>query len=227
MLEASRIPYPPTDLNDVSEVPMSRTTQYRKVMKPLLERKRRARINSCLDALKDLMVHALEGEGESITKLEKADVLELTVKHLQRLKQQHMLQVNPQIEANRFEAGYRACLNEVSRMCATPGFNVNLGQSLMSNLTSKLNTTIDASRLQPLSVSVPSRSPPHSGIRGPSTPLVTTAVPLELTVPKSEASVSAPSDGGYSSGRDSVSPHSAMSPDFPQPEQPQKSMRLL
>ena len=58
--------------------PMSRTNQYRKVMKPLLERKRRARINSYLDELKDLMVTALQSEGESITKLEKADVLELT-----------------------------------------------------------------------------------------------------------------------------------------------------
>ena len=29
--------------------------QYRKIMKPLLERKRRARINGCLDELKELM----------------------------------------------------------------------------------------------------------------------------------------------------------------------------
>merc|ERR1712014_506814 len=57
------------------EAPMSRTHQYRKVMKPLLEHKRRARINKCLDDLKDLMVFALQSEGESITKLEKADVL--------------------------------------------------------------------------------------------------------------------------------------------------------
>lgn len=42
----------PTDL---SGEPVSRTHQYRKVMKPLLERKRRARINRCLDELKDLM----------------------------------------------------------------------------------------------------------------------------------------------------------------------------
>nr|ADD38779.1 Enhancer of split mbeta protein [Lepeophtheirus salmonis] len=54
--------------------PMSRTYQYRKIMKPLLERKRRARINKCLDDLKDIMVSYLQAEGESITKLEKADV---------------------------------------------------------------------------------------------------------------------------------------------------------
>lgn len=49
--------------------PMSRTYQYRKVMKPMLERKRRARINKCLDELKDLMVGALQSEGETITNL--------------------------------------------------------------------------------------------------------------------------------------------------------------
>ena len=43
-------------------------------MKPLLERKRRARINRCLDELKELMVFALESEGESMAKLEKADL---------------------------------------------------------------------------------------------------------------------------------------------------------
>jgi hypothetical protein len=57
------------DILDLScETPMSRTHQYRKVMKPLLERKRRARINKCLDDLKELMVTALQAEGESITK---------------------------------------------------------------------------------------------------------------------------------------------------------------
>jgi len=38
----------------VLEMEMSKTYQYRKVMKPMLERKRRARINKCLDELKDI-----------------------------------------------------------------------------------------------------------------------------------------------------------------------------
>merc|ERR1711920_134682 len=83
------------ETGNMDEAPMSRTHQYRKVMKPLLERKRRARINKCLDELKDLMVHALQSEGESITKLEKADVLELTVRHLRKLRRQEMLTLNP------------------------------------------------------------------------------------------------------------------------------------
>ena len=44
----------------IEEPPMSRTHQYRKVMKPLLERKRRARINQCLDDIKDLLVDSLQ-----------------------------------------------------------------------------------------------------------------------------------------------------------------------
>ncbi|KAG9429705.1 enhancer of split mgamma protein [Apis mellifera carnica] len=66
--------------------PVSKTYRYKKITKPLLERKRRARINKCLDELKNLMIDALETEGEDISKLEKADILELTVRHLQRLQ---------------------------------------------------------------------------------------------------------------------------------------------
>ena len=37
---------------ELEEAPMSRTHQYRHHIKPLLERKRRARINKCVDELK-------------------------------------------------------------------------------------------------------------------------------------------------------------------------------
>ena len=99
------------ETGNMDEAPMSRTHQYRKVMKPLLERKRRARINKCLDDLKDLMVYAMQSEGESITKLEKADVLELTVRHLQKLKRQQQLQANPGLDMDRYQAGYTACVS--------------------------------------------------------------------------------------------------------------------
>jgi len=75
----------------VLEMEMSKTYQYRKVMKPMLERKRRARINKCLDELKDIMVECLTQEGEHITRLEKADILELTVEHMKKLRAQKQL----------------------------------------------------------------------------------------------------------------------------------------
>jgi hairy-and-enhancer-of-split protein len=136
---------------------MSRTDQYRKVMKPLLERKRRARINACLDELKDLMVFALQSEGESISKLEKADVLELTVRHLQKLKRQQMLALNPALDLDRFHAGYTACATEVSKCLASTGVDITVGSRLMSHLGHKLHT-IESSRVAPLRVRVPSSS---------------------------------------------------------------------
>merc|ERR1712061_527859 len=96
--KTNNYPFEPLEVetNNMDEAPMSRTHQYRKVMKPLLERKRRARINKCLDELKDLMVFAVQSEGDAINKLEKADVLELTVQHLRKLKHQKMLGLTPQ-----------------------------------------------------------------------------------------------------------------------------------
>ncbi|CAL4093036.1 unnamed protein product [Meganyctiphanes norvegica] len=116
--------------------PVSRTYQYRKVMKPLLERKRRARINKCLDDLKDLMVNALQSEGESIAKLEKADVLELTVTHLKKLQSRNQLTIKPiPSDQDKFREGYSRCASEVSRCLASvPGVDVTLGTKLMTHL---------------------------------------------------------------------------------------------
>ena len=175
--------------NSMEEEPLSRTHQYRKVMKPLLERKRRARINSCLDELKDLMVFALQTEGESISKLEKADVLELTVKHLRKLKRQQMLALNPSLDLDRFHAGYTTCATEVSRSLAATGVDVATGSRLMSHLGTKLNS-IETARYSPLTVRVPEPRP---------------AGKLTTTSPTS--------DYGYSSGRDCTpSPRNTTSP---------------
>merc|ERR1712117_680543 len=149
------------------EEPMSRTQEYRKIVKPLIERKRRARVNNCLDELKDLMMFALQTEGESISKLEKADVLELTVKHLRKLKRQQMLSVNPGLELDRYRAGYTTCATEVSRCLASTGVDISVGSRLMSHLGNKLNT-IEAARQEPLRVRVPEpRVPKHLRMSSP------------------------------------------------------------
>uniref|UniRef100_A0A0A1WVE7 Enhancer of split m3 protein n=1 Tax=Zeugodacus cucurbitae TaxID=28588 RepID=A0A0A1WVE7_ZEUCU len=96
--------------------PVSRTYQYRKIMKPMLERKRRARINKCLDELKDLMTSTLQADGENLSKLEKADILELTVRHLHRLRETNGLFVRhtDTLNMEKFWAGFQHCAVEVS-----------------------------------------------------------------------------------------------------------------
>ena len=56
--------------HDNNEQPISKTMQYKKITKPLLERKRRARMNACLEELKEIMTGCLQSEGENnISKL--------------------------------------------------------------------------------------------------------------------------------------------------------------
>ena len=169
------------------EAPMSRTHQYRKVMKPLLERKRRARINKCLDDLKDLMVFAMQSEGESITKLEKADVLELTVRHLQKLKRQQQLQIQPGLDVDRYTAGYSACANEVSRFIVQVNHSAPTMNTFGTSLMNHLSRTVPA-------------SPAQAEMR-----------------PKLSVSPVCSLDGGYNSGRDSNSPSLSVGAPSPKP----------
>lgn len=166
--------------------PISRTYQYRKVMKPMLERKRRARINRCLDELKELMVTALQSEGENVSKLEKADILELTVRHLHKLKRQQRLACNPVIDADRFRAGFTHCANEVSRcLASTPGVDVQLGTKLMTHLGHRLN---EMDKISPLSINIATTyTPPGSPIHED----ITSNYPMPLTPASSTSSKTA------------------------------------
>lgn len=140
------------EINSSEEAPLSRTYQYRKVMKPLLERKRRARINKCLDNLKDIMVNTLQSEGESITKLEKADVLELTVKHLRKLKRQNALGLTPTATyAGRFRAGYSHCAQEVSKFMSQQS-TLEVDTHSSARLLSHLSGCIHALESMPPSI---------------------------------------------------------------------------
>lgn len=65
----------------------SNTSAIRKIRKPLMEKKRRARINDSLEELKDILLKNTVAitYGQRPTKLEKADILEMTVRYLNAL----------------------------------------------------------------------------------------------------------------------------------------------
>lgn len=56
----------------------------RRANKPLMEKRRRARINQSLAVLKTLILDSAKSDNTKHSKLEKADILELTVRHFQR-----------------------------------------------------------------------------------------------------------------------------------------------
>ncbi|XP_031345369.1 transcription factor HES-1-like [Photinus pyralis] len=68
-------------------------SESRKIRKPLMEKKRRARINDSLETLKQILLDSKttlkestpKRNGQRTTKLEKADILEMTVRYLQHL----------------------------------------------------------------------------------------------------------------------------------------------
>ncbi|MCP3667658.1 MAG: hypothetical protein GY696_35070, partial [Gammaproteobacteria bacterium] len=141
--------------------PISKTQRYKKITKPLLERKRRARMNACLEELKELMTSALQAEGENVSKLEKADILELTVRHLHKLNQSQRLTGggprNPLEDVQKFQAGYSSCAQEATNfLMTTPGLNVRVGHQLLGHLFNPASLT-NAATAPPL---VPTASMP-------------------------------------------------------------------
>ncbi|XP_064599418.1 transcription factor HES-1-like [Liolophura sinensis] len=93
----------------------------RKLTKPLMEKRRRARINACLNQLKNLVLEAMNQNTSHFSKLEKADILEMTVKHLSQL-QRRQAESQKQLDGcgvSRFRAGYAECAQEVARCLAT------------------------------------------------------------------------------------------------------------
>lgn len=74
---------------DIKMEKMSQKALERKSNKPIMEKKRRARINHCLNQLKALILEA-DNERSRHSKLEKADILEMTVKYLQTFRAYHV-----------------------------------------------------------------------------------------------------------------------------------------
>ncbi|NXX94630.1 HES6 protein, partial [Centropus bengalensis] len=116
----------------------SSTKEERKLRKPLIERKRRERINNCLDQLKETVVGVFHLDQ---SKLEKADILEMTVKHLQNI-QSSELAADPKggLEAQqRYSTGYIQCMHEVHNLLLTcEWMDKTLGARLLNHLLKSL-----------------------------------------------------------------------------------------
>ncbi|KAL4631440.1 transcription factor HES-4-B-like [Arapaima gigas] len=91
----------------------SRQNTCRQVSKPLMERRRRARINSYLGDLRTLLLQLHKGKSCCRSKMEKADILELAVQHLKALTQASD-PTNQESSMGSFCTGYMDCVREVS-----------------------------------------------------------------------------------------------------------------
>eukprot|EP00075_Anas_platyrhynchos_P009969 XP_027299222.1 transcription factor HES-2-like [Anas platyrhynchos] len=96
--------------------PRRPAAEMRKTLKPLLEKRRRARINESLNQLKALILPLVGKDSSRCSKLEKADILEMTV---QFLKEVPAAPSAPE-PSESFRAGYRACLARLGTLLPPP-----------------------------------------------------------------------------------------------------------
>ena len=79
----------------------------------MIEKRRRDRINTSLTELKRLVPQALEKSGSA--KLEKAEILQMTVDHLKNLNANNMGYDQSRVARDYHSMGFRECATEVSR----------------------------------------------------------------------------------------------------------------
>ncbi|XP_069992415.1 transcription factor HES-2-like [Penaeus vannamei] len=108
----------PSSINEKSTLEVkAAAAERRRTNKPIMEKKRRQRINDCLNQLKNLVLEGLKKDPSRYNKLEKADILEMTVRHVQTLhRQESSLQRHPPVDsATKFRAGFAHCAAEVGK----------------------------------------------------------------------------------------------------------------
>ncbi|XP_034477829.1 protein deadpan [Drosophila innubila] len=117
--------------------------ELRKTNKPIMEKRRRARINHCLNELKSLILEAMKKDPARHTKLEKADILEMTVKHLQSVQRQQLnmaIQSDPTV-VHKFKTGFVECAEEVNRYVSQmEGVDLGVRQRLSAHLNNCANS---------------------------------------------------------------------------------------
>ncbi|XP_070168163.1 protein hairy [Polyergus mexicanus] len=114
--------------------------ELRRSNKPIMEKRRRARINQYLDELKSFIL-VNEKDPTRHSKLEKADILEMTVKHIQTMQRQHLSTAvsNDPVVLTKFRSGFSECATEVSRYVSRLE---NVDPAVKQRLVSHLNNCV-------------------------------------------------------------------------------------
>ncbi|KAM3604241.1 uncharacterized protein V6R79_008360 [Siganus canaliculatus] len=104
----------------------------RKMRKPLVEKKRRARINESLQELRILIA-----DSDLQSKMENAEVLEMTVKRVESILQNRAQEVDAvnREACERFAAGYIQCMHDVHTFVSScPGIDPTVAAELLNHL---------------------------------------------------------------------------------------------
>ncbi|XP_022910726.1 protein hairy-like [Onthophagus taurus] len=115
---------------------IEKKSENRRSNKPIMEKRRRARINNCLNELKGLILEATKRDPARHSKLEKADILEMTVRYLQDNKSKEQSISPDTLSAGHFKAGFTVCANAVSKF---PGLEPSAKRTLLHHISNCWN----------------------------------------------------------------------------------------
>ncbi|XP_053738535.1 transcription cofactor HES-6 [Synchiropus splendidus] len=122
----------PTPNKAVNELGCGGLKSDRKLRKPLIEKKRRARINESLHELR-----ALVADTDLQSKMENAEVLEMTVKRVESIIQSRANDMDAENReaCERFAAGYIQCMHDVHTFVSScPGVDQSVAAELLNHL---------------------------------------------------------------------------------------------
>ncbi|OCT59474.1 transcription factor HES-7.1-B-like [Xenopus laevis] len=107
---------------------------HRKLSKPLVEKRRRERINNSLEKLRIFLSQTLKSEKLKNPKVEKTEILECTVKFLQSRK---LLPLDGEAEDKEYQSGFQHCLETILHfMNSKPDMNGVTNEFLSHQLSS-------------------------------------------------------------------------------------------
>uniref|UniRef100_A0A3B4YD73 Transcription factor HES-5 n=3 Tax=Seriola lalandi dorsalis TaxID=1841481 RepID=A0A3B4YD73_SERLL len=117
-----------------------------KLRKPLVEKLRRERINSSIEQLKSLLgPEFLKQQPDS--KLEKADILEMTVCFLTQLQQQQHQHQHQAVDMAAVDQGYSRCVQEVAHFLSKEEVMTQTQRRLLNHVN-KLQSSSDKNLME-------------------------------------------------------------------------------
>ncbi|KAL3855720.1 hypothetical protein ACJMK2_014925 [Sinanodonta woodiana] len=114
----------------------------RKIKKPIIEKKRRDRINHSLEGLKCILLENSRKMNSPISRLDKADILVMTVEYIHQLHKQVNTSTTERDDtiAREYKSRYEECTRETIRYFnSTNGRKHNINSSLVIHLSSCVN----------------------------------------------------------------------------------------
>lgn len=135
----------------------TRQAKSRRISKHITERKRRARINDSLLQLKTIVYPAVKNEVVQNSKMEKADILDMTLRYVKDIQQKTREGKEPNID--QYHAGYSECLSQVSQfLTSCDSMCLETRRRLLTHLADK-GLTVECSKPSQENPLLPAASP--------------------------------------------------------------------